>query len=522
MSGASAELQVIKKVGRQAWRLAWVVFGIQVAATAAGVASLRVIPKQYSSKTTIRVEKSQLINPLTRGAAVSSDMDNRVRSIREELLSRDYFEKVIHRLGLERAGVTPIQHEGRVQEMIRNTEITTRQGEADTFQITYVGGDPQEVRDVTNLLAGIFIEESLSNKSDEAGSAVEFLQGQLEIYRKKLEEAETALRQFEEKHVDQVPATRAAQLARVEQMRATLLDIQNSLRQAELRRETLNQRLTGRVSPATGTAGEALIVPNPVQGQIQEKEAQLRRLLVDYSESFPDVVALRGEIEQLKKELAAHPTVSAAQGATAAGANAQQVQDALAYGQLQQLDVEIKSLATREEQLRRELARGESKVQGIPEVEQELARLRRDYEVNNDIYNNFLRRLEEARVSKELESSKRGEVFRILQAAALPLTPFRPTPLQTTLGGVGAGVALNLLLLFVLAQQDTSFQSPEEVRAALGVKVLAGFPQHESSRESTAARVKSLALGVVAAAYAAGVVALLYGQRIAALLRRGG
>jgi len=45
---------------------------------------------------------------------------------------------------------------------------------------------------------------------------VEFLQSQLEVYRMKLEEAEAALRVFEERNVDQLPSNRAAQLSRVE------------------------------------------------------------------------------------------------------------------------------------------------------------------------------------------------------------------------------------------------------------------------------------------------------------------
>ena len=124
-------------------------------------------------------------------------------------------------------------------------------------------------------------------------------------------------------------------------------------------------------------------------------------------------------------------------------------------GQLQQLELQVGALTARDQQLSQELARYERKVQGIPEVEQEQTRLKRDYDVNNDIYNNFLRRLEEAKISKELEASKKGEVFRILQAAALPLTPSRPKRIPTVLMGVAAGFGLNALLVFLLAQVDT-------------------------------------------------------------------
>ena len=193
----------------------------------------------------------------------------------------------------------------------------------------------------------------------------------------------------------------------------------------------------------------------------------------------------------------------------------------MSLGQLQQLEMQVGALAAREQQLSQELARYEKKVQGIPEVEQELARLERDYAVNNDIYNNFLRRLEEAKVSKELEASKKGEVFRILQAAALPLTPSRPKRLQTVLMGVAAGLGLNALLVFLLAQLDTSFQSVEEVQKLLGLKVLAGIPRHRTEKQDSQLVLKSVALSVAGVLYTGGVAAFLFWDQVINVIRKG-
>ena len=517
---ANAELQLLLKIGRHAWSRAWWLLGILIFTTVVSIAALQVLPKKYESTTTIRVEKSQLINPLVRGLAVSSEMEDRLRGIREEILSRDYFEKIIARLALEPPNVPPLQHEAFVQKMIGRTEISTKQREIDTFQVTYQGPDPVQVRDVTNLLAGIFIEDNLSNKANEAGSAVDFLGGQLEVYRKKLEESEAALRQFEEKYLDQLPSNRSAQLSRVEQLRATLVEVQNNLRQAKIQRDLLRQQALPEGSPLPdgSAAPERLMVANPLQARLVEKEAQLRQLLTDYSGTYPDVIALRAEIAGLKEELAKHPTVMASQ---AASTRQPSVQDALSLGQLQQAEMQVGALTTREQQLSQELGRYERKVQGIPEVEQELARLKRDYDVNNDIYNNFLRRLEEAKVSKELEVSKKGEIFRILQAAALPLSPAWPKRTQTVLLGVAAGVGLGGLLVFLLAQFDTSIQSVEEAQKLLSLKVLAGVPRHLSERQKSKMALKSVLLAAACAAYAASVTIFLLWDRVVGLMRRG-
>ncbi|HEY5998280.1 MAG TPA: GNVR domain-containing protein, partial [bacterium] len=306
---------------------------------------------------------------------------------------------------------------------------------------------------------------------------------------------------------------------RVEQLRASLIEVQSNLRQARIQRDMLRQQAG---SPEGAAAGEpatgTVMIANPLQAQIREKEAALRRLLVDYSDTYPDVVTLRAEIAALEQELRKHPTVPAAQ---ALPQRQPTVQDALSLGQLQQAEVQVGALTTREQQLSQELARYEKKVQGIPEVEQELARLRRDYDVNNDIYNNFLRRLEEAKVTQELEASKKGEVFRILQAAPLPLTPVRPTRAQAVLGGVGGGIALCALLVLVLAQTDSSIQSVEEAQKLLGLKVLAGIPWYEPPKSHRQRLTKIVGLTVVGVAYAACVAAFLFQEAIFAMLRKG-
>jgi len=77
------------------------------------------------------------------------------------------------------------------------------------------------------------------------------------------------------------------------------------------------------------------------------------------------------------------------------------------------------------------------------------------------------------------------------------------------------------LLVFVLAQIDTSIQSVEEAQKLLNLKVLAGIPTHEPPEAHTAKIVKSVFLGLLAVVYAVGVVAFLFQETISALLRKG-
>ena len=77
----------------------------------------------------------------------------------------------------------------------------------------------------------------------------------------------------------------------------------------------------------------------------------------------------------------------------------------------------------------------------VADSEAKLAELTRDYEVNRDIYQDLLRRRENARVSMSLDSEHRGLTFRIQEPAALPLQPSGLRFLHFSLAGLALGAA---------------------------------------------------------------------------------
>ena len=64
----------------------------------------------------------------------------------------------------------------------------------------------------------------------------------------------------------------------------------------------------------------------------------------------------------------------------------------------------------------------------IAASESALAELTRDYEVNRDIYQDLLKRRENARVSMNLDRASRGLTFRIQDPATMPLRPTGSAP----------------------------------------------------------------------------------------------
>jgi len=497
-----SEIQKLQGFLQHAWSRRWWLLGVQVLAAAAAVAAFNVSPPKYRSQTTIRVSPESVINPLTKGLAVSGRMEDLAVTLKEIIHSRKHIEKVIDRLGLEGLERDPVAHENLISSIRDDVSIEIRGGSRTDqnlfFRISYIGLDPYEVRDVTNTLASIFIERSLEMRKSESNVAYDFIREQLVVYREKLEESENALRRFEEEHLDDMPETRAANLVRLDALKSSLDNVRRNIRQARTQKELLIGKIPGE---STVDSDGAAVAPNPLIQTLRAREGELSVLRRRYSENYPDIVALKAEIASMKEVIEQSPTVPVSAVRTA---TLSPVQESL-IGQLQRIDIEIESLVSRVPQLEEEIRRYEGKVRSIPEQEQMLAQFRRDYDVDNSIYEMFLRRLEEARVSRELEMTKKGDVFRVLDAAVLPVIPYSPDRNMFFLYGLAAGLALNLALTFLFWSNDTSFKSVSEAEEYLGIGVIAMIPRLTSPKERSKSRRRSIvfigACGTAAAFY---------------------
>jgi uncharacterized protein involved in exopolysaccharide biosynthesis len=96
--------------------------------------------------------------------------------------------------------------------------------------------------------------------------------------------------------------------------------------------------------------------------------------------------------------------------------------------QLAGLNRDIENLEARHEQLRAEIGNYQTRVEKIPEVEQELQSLERDYELISKYYSELLSRKLEAETAGAVERRWQEEQFKILDPAQIPEKPSSPKP----------------------------------------------------------------------------------------------
>jgi len=115
----------------------------------------------------------------------------------------------------------------------------------------------------------------------------------------------------------------------------------------------------------------------------------------------------------------------------------------------------------------------------------------RDAQVNENIYNMLLQRLETAKITQRLEASKQGTRYTVLDPPRLPLKPVRPNkPLIVIIGaflGIAAGIGLVLLMEFT----DHSILSIDEAKEFLEYPILGGISKILTEEDIAVSRSRS-------------------------------
>ncbi len=113
----------------------------------------------------------------------------------------------------------------------------------------------------------------------------------------------------------------------------------------------------------------------------------------------------------------------------------------------------------------------------------------RDIQVNEQIYNMLLQRLETAKITQRLEASKQGTRYTVIDPPRLPLHPKKPKILMLAIGiflGLGAGVGL----VFISEMMDQSFIDIDDAKQTLSLPVLAAISRITTDEEIAAHRWK--------------------------------
>jgi succinoglycan biosynthesis transport protein ExoP len=480
---------------RRKW-LALIIFASVVSGT---VTLSRSLPNLYRAAATVLVERQQVSEAFVR-PSVTAELETRLQTIREDVMSRTRLTDLIVRLELYPELRQDVPLDAIVARMHRDIQLELKgvesamSGRASTiaFTISYGGSQPYTVARVANELARMYVQENTKIREGQASRTAEFLKGQLADARRELDAHDQRANEFRLSHLGELPQQVQTNLASLERLNMQLrLNGENQIRALD-RRERLEQQRAGAIGARPSVAA------SPDSDRLSKLKQQLDELRGRFTDAYPDIVRLRDEVATLSAKVDGQAPAESQGAALAAPAPSESVTE---------VDSELRSLKDEERALREAIAGYELRVDSAPRRQQQLQELSRDYDTTKERYETLLKRYEEAQLAESLEQGQKAEQFRILDPALPPRDPIAPNRLQIVFLGFVLAIALSIGAVLVAERLNTSFHTIDEVRALVGVPALGRVPLIQTRAETRRNRWRALAATISALAALSFIVA---------------
>lgn len=453
-------------------------------------------PKVYESKTTVLVDDSNIIRPLMEGAAPATDIRDRAGIAREVIFGRKIMDQILAHGGWSEDGLTPLEQE-EIIEGIR--QRTTIQGGKDLILISYRDQDPERAYTVTARFADLFIAESIYQKITESQDALDFIDNRVGEYRDKLQTAEQGLKEFRSANPDVRPGSEREVGGRIDSLRASNDSNRVALRELEIRKGSLRSKLSGEADLT-----ESFSRRQEHAERLSELRSQLDLLRLSYTDAYPDIVSLKRQIADLEQGLLdAEQKDAIGEGRSSSGSES----DLMASranplyeelrGQLSETETEMETLTARIAETEALLLVEEERAKKIYGMEAQLAELTRDYEVNQDVYQDLLRKRENARVSNNMDREEQGLTLKIQEPASLPLKPGGFRFLHFMTSGLLLGLCIPLGLIYMKIMVDPRVRFDDVITERLALPVLCTIPHYTSPKERKFGMLGTVAVALV-------------------------
>lgn len=435
------------------------------------------IPPQFLSQTLVLIESQKVPDALVK-PVISADLDSRLSSMKEQILSRSSIQPIIERYNLY--ADKKMSLDDRIDTARKNIEIKTITSEVTHgnglpgFFISFKAGDPHTAQAVCTEITSLFIGENLRSRSDSAEGTVSFLKSQLGDAKRNLDEQDAKLAAFQRQYVGRLPgeeATNGSMLSSLNTQLEAATQALSRMQQDKAYAESMLAQQTAQVMPST-VPGIAVPIGSPAQDELQNMLAQRADLLTHYTADYPDVVALDRKIAEARRQAGRSP---ASPRSTNPGSPTRYDSPAVQQlrAQLQSANIGIEAKRREQAQIQASVSSYQSKIQSSPLVEQEYKQLTRDYQTAQSFYDDLLSKINTSKMATDLEKRQQGEQFRLMDAANLPETPFSPKRSVFLIAGLAAGFGLGLLIVALLEYKDTSLRNERDIWAFTQLPTLA-------------------------------------------------
>jgi polysaccharide chain length determinant protein (PEP-CTERM system associated) len=401
------------------WRYRWSALVISWMVAIAGWAYVYTMPDRYISKAAVHIDTSSVMQPLLQGLVVQTNPEEEVNVMTRILLSRENLLSVIRETDMDLGVNSPAQREMLVKGLagtIKLQNLGGQQNKSSIYEISYESTSAETSFKVVFNLLNTLIENTLNSGRMDTAMAEEFLNDQIKDYEQRLIQGEERLAKFKKDNIGFMPDERGGYYARLRNQQQLIDATKSRLRLAKQRYREISAQLLGEkpvLSTNAYTSASAVKLRNYRQ--------QLDDLLVQFTDEHPDVRAMRARIADLEKNAGS----SSANFSSSDSNELNPIYQDLKVEE-SKARIEVGTLQVQLAEQKQQLVELQSSIDVIPQVEADLAKLNRDYDITRDRYLSLVERRESARMAQKVEQNNSELIFRVVDAPIVPLLPSGP------------------------------------------------------------------------------------------------
>lgn len=487
---------------RRRWCFLLISFGIWFA----GWLFAWLLPAVYRSQSVILIEQQkvpeQYVTP-----NVSIDLQERLNSMTQSIMSRTRLERIIEELHLysnERAHLTAEELVDRMRNDIRIDLVQApgKREELTAFKISYSSADPRLAQQVTSQLTSLFIEENLRVREQQSESTTGFLQNQLDDAGKQLAQQEQSIRDFKDKYLGQLPGQMTSNVGILSGLQGRLeteSDALNRAKQQDLYMRSLLAQYRA-VRSSLQQSKTEVPLSDQLDREVNNLKSQIADLSTRYTDRHPDVVKARKQLaasEALKKKIDAEVQSENSKPKADDSDTARTPAEVNAMTPIIQLDSQIKAndreISDRQksiDSLQVQMADYQRRLNETPVREQQLADLTRNYDQSRANYESLLAKKNQSELATNLEKRQQGEQLRVLDPPSLPAKPYSPDRFRYSFFALVAGFIFALLVSAGLETIDDRVHSDRDLKE-FSIPLLAEIPALPLPSEDAERRLRN-------------------------------
>jgi polysaccharide chain length determinant protein (PEP-CTERM system associated) len=478
MSGRELELSdYIAIVRRRIWII---VVPVLIFPVLAYLGSL-MIPNRYTSQTLILVEQQRVPDSYVK-PVITEQLNQRLASMREQILSRSRLEPIIEKYGLDKKMRKNLAIEDKLEAIRKAISVTpivpSSEGRAELpgFFISFTWNDPKVAQQVCGEIASMFIAENLQDRKLSVQGTTRFLGTQLQSAKQKLDEQDAALAAFKSKFINQLPGRDETNLAMLASLNTQSDAATQAITQAEQQKTYLQGLLAQQVNAWKSKQVEGAGDPEDLQKRRDALEAELLRLQARYTPDHPDVIKAQDALARIDKKMTEASAAMAAGRPTTRSSVPEPTEIVQLRLSIRQLEDSITSKKKAQDRIQQDIRTYQARIQLSPLVEEQYKKLTRDYQTAQTFYEELLTKSRQSEMAGELERQQQGEQFRVFDTPNLPQKPTSPNRLMIVFGGLAAGLVVGGGTAALLEMKDESLRTEQDVSFTLKLPVLASIP----------------------------------------------